>query len=245
MGGISNEQIEKAFRDIHDPDLLDNFVGVFPSDYLNKFINHTAMISNSGKYPFIIANTDDSQKAGTHWLSILDIEPKTDIFFFNSYGLNGLKHFIIQDDKAIIDKILVGIDKMDKTDNKITLCKVKFDLGACKGLTEDEIDSLSDTAKQFFYFVQSFGNKLKLRSFVNIWMVEDRLQDLKTSTCGVFQIYFYKNLFDSGEESKLSSESKLTKKTLETLLNEIFTLNDVDNELKINEFADEMNITVL
>ena len=134
---------------------------------------------------------------------------------------------------------------MDKTDNKITLCKVKFDLGACKGLTEDEIDSLSDTAKQFFYFVQSFGNKLKLRSFVNIWMVEDRLQDLKTSTCGVFQIYFYKNLFDSGEESKLSSESKLTKKTLETLLNEIFTLNDVDNELKINEFADEMNITVL
>ena len=103
---------------------------------------------------------------------------------------------------------------MDKTDNKITLCKVKFDLGACKGLTEDEIDSLSDTAKQFFYFVQSFGNKLKLRSFVNIWMVEDRLQDLKTSTCGVFQIYFYKNLFDSGEESKLSSESKLTKKLL-------------------------------
>ena len=183
MGGISNEQIEKAFRDINDSDLLDNFVGVFPSDYLNKFINHTAMISNSEKYPFIIANTDYSQKAGTHWLSI---------FFFDSYGLDGLKHFIIQDDKAIIDKILVGIDKMDRTDNKITLCKIKFDLGACKGLTEDKIDSLSNTARQFFYFVQNFGSKLKLRSFVNIWMVEDRLQDLKTSTCGVFQIYFYK-----------------------------------------------------
>ena len=66
MGGISNEQIEKAFRDINNPDLLDNFVGVFPSDYLNKFINHTGMISNSGKNPFIIANTDNSQKAGTH-----------------------------------------------------------------------------------------------------------------------------------------------------------------------------------
>ena len=76
-------------------------------------------------------------------------------------------------------------------------------------------------------------------------MVEDRLQDLKTSTCGVFQIYFYKNLFDLGEESKISSESKPTKNTVETLLNEIFTLNDVQNELKINEFADEMNITVL
>ena len=183
MGGISNGQIEKAFRDLGDPDLLDNFVGVFPSDYLNKFVNHAAMISNSGKYPFIIANTDDSQKNGTHWWSILDIEPKTDILFFDSYGLDGLKHFIIKDDTHIIDKILVGIDKMDRTDNKITLFKVKFNLGNCKDLTEDEIMSLSVTARQFFYFVQSFGNKLKLRSVVNIWMVEDRLQDLNTVVC--------------------------------------------------------------
>ena len=84
------------------------------------------------------------------------------------YGLDGLKHFIIQDDKAIIDEILVGKDKMDRNDNKITLCKIKFNLAACKELTEDKILSLSDTARQFFYFVQSFGNKLKLRSFVNI-----------------------------------------------------------------------------
>ena len=81
MGGISNIQIEKAFRDLDDPDLLDNFVGVFPSDYLNKFVNHAAMITDSGKCPFIIANTDDSEKDRTHWWSILDIEPKTDIFF--------------------------------------------------------------------------------------------------------------------------------------------------------------------
>ena len=53
-------------------------------------------------------------------------------FFFNSFGLEGLKHFIIQDDKRTIDKILVGIDKMDKSDQKITLCKIRFNLGACK-----------------------------------------------------------------------------------------------------------------
>ena len=224
---------------------MDNFVGVFPSDYLNKFVNHAAMINNSGKYPFIIANTDDSQKDGTHWWSILNIEPKTDFFFFDSYGLDGLKHFILQDGKAIIDKMLVEIDKMNRTDKKITLCKVKFSLSACKELTEDEILSLSDTARQFFYFVQSFGNKLKLRSFVNIWMVEDRLQDLKTSTCGIFQIYFYKNLFDPEEESKINGETRLTKKTVETLLNEIFTLDDVQNELKMNDLADDLNITIM
>ena len=80
MGGISNFQIEEAFKKIDDQDLLKNFVGVFPSNYMNKFINHVAMINDLGEFPFIIANTDESSKSGTHWWSILDIEPRTDIF---------------------------------------------------------------------------------------------------------------------------------------------------------------------
>ena len=172
MGGISNFQIEKAFKKIDDEDLLDNFVGVFPSNYMNKLINHAAMIEDSGKYPFIIANTDSADTPGEHWWNILDIEPRTDIFFFDSYGIEGLKHFIIQDDRPIVDQILIGIEKMDRTDNKITLCKVKFNLSACKNLTENEINSLSETARNFFYFIQAFGIKPKLRGFVNIWMVE-------------------------------------------------------------------------
>ena len=81
---------------------------------MNKFINHTAMISEKkGKHLFVIANTDSSEKDGMHWRSILDIEPKTDIFFFDSFGLDGLKHFIIQDDSNVIKKILFGRDKND------------------------------------------------------------------------------------------------------------------------------------
>ena len=118
MGRISNFQIEEAFKKIVDEDLLDNFVSVFPSNYMNKFINHAAMISDKGKYSFIIANADPSNKSGTHWWNILDIEPRNDIFFFDSFGLHGLKHFIIQDDKKITDKILLGIERMDRTDKK-------------------------------------------------------------------------------------------------------------------------------
>ena len=105
-------------------------------------------------------------KKSTHWWSILNIEPRNELFFFDSFGLEGLKQFIIQD-KKIIDKILVGIDQIDKSDQKITLCKIKFNLGACKELSRNEINSLSDTAREFFYFIQAFGIKLKLRSFVN------------------------------------------------------------------------------
>ena len=121
--GISNVQIENAIESIGDEDLNDNFVGVFPSNGMSKFINHSAMISSkNGKYPFVIANTDSSEKGGTHWWSILDIEPKTDIFFFDSFGIDGLKHFIVQDDRKIIKKILFGTEKMTRTDSKITLC---------------------------------------------------------------------------------------------------------------------------
>ena len=241
MGGISNFQIE-AFKKIDYQDLLSNFVPVFPSNYMIKFINHAALIEDSGKFPFIIANTDTSSKSGTHWWSILDIDPRTDIFFFDSYGIDRLKHFIIQDDKEIVDKILIGIEKMDRTENKITLSKIIFNLGACKQQSEDEILSLSETAKNFFYFLQAFRNKLKLRSFVNIWMVEDRLQDLKSATCGIFQIYFYENLFNPKENSKIQGETKLNKKTVETLLNEIFSMDDNENEIKMEGYADHLGV---
>ena len=196
------------------------------------------------KYPFIIANTDASNKKGTHWWNIINIEPRNDLFFFDSFGLDGLKHFITQDDKKIIDKILIGIEQMNKTDQKITLCKIKFNLGAYKELSKKEIDSLSDTARDFFYFIQAFGIKLKLRSFVNIWMVEDRIQDLDSATCGIFQLYFYENLFNPDKISKIQNESKLKKSTVETLLNELFSLDDRENEIKMEEYADELGVKI-
>ena len=126
---------------------------MFPSNYMNRFIDHASMISDKGKYPFIIANMDACNKPGVHWWSILDMEHRNDLFLFYSFGLDGLKHFNVQDDQPIVDKILLGIEQMTRTDNKITLCRVKFNLRACKNLTKTEIDSLSDTARNFFQFI--------------------------------------------------------------------------------------------
>ena len=71
--GISNFQIENAISNIGDDDLISNFVGVFPSNHMNKFINHAAMISaKEGRYPFVIANTDDSKKLTLFSLILLE-----------------------------------------------------------------------------------------------------------------------------------------------------------------------------
>ena len=101
---------------------------------------------------------------------------------------------------------------MTRTDNKITLVNIKFNLNACKNLSKKELDALSDTANNFFRFIQAFGNKLKLRDFVNIWMVEDRVQDLNSVTCGIFQIYFYNNLFNPDCDSNIQNKKCLNKK---------------------------------
>ena len=73
------------------------------------------------------------------------------------------------------------------------------------------LDALSDAATNLFHFVQVFGNKLKLRDFVNIWMIKDRVHDLKSVTCGIFQIHFYDNLFNSNESSKIQDKKRLNK----------------------------------
>ena len=65
--GISNFQIEKAPKDIDDPDINDKFVGVFPTNQMNRFIDYKiTVLEKKSKYPFIIANTDSSDKNGTH-----------------------------------------------------------------------------------------------------------------------------------------------------------------------------------
>ena len=76
-------------------------------------------------------------------------------------------------------------------------------------------------------------------------MVEDRVQDLNSVTCGVFQIYFYDNLFNTDENSKIQNKKRLNKKTIETSLSELFVLDDQEtNEATIKQYANEKNITV-
>ena len=134
---------------------------------------------------------------------------------------------------------------MTRTDNKITLCNIRFNLNAYKNLSKRELDALSGTTKDFFRFILPFGNKLKLRNFVNIWMVEDRVQDLNSMTCGIFQLYFYDNLSNPNENSKIQDKAKLNKRTIEILLNELFVLDDQDkNEETIRQYARNMGIVV-
>ena len=61
--------------------------------------------------PFFIANTDRSDKGGTHWWSIFDLSPASDFLLLHTFGTEGLKNFIIQEDKEMVEKVIKGIEK--------------------------------------------------------------------------------------------------------------------------------------
>ena len=73
-------------------------------------------------------------------------------------------------------------------------------------------------------------------------MLDDRLRDLTTDTCGIFQLYFYKNLFDPNSDFKILNHEFLTEKTVTTLLNENFLTNKETNEEEVKLFAKDNNL---
>ena len=109
---ILNVEIERIFNEIDNADLNNNFLGVFPSNKINKFISLKKMMVDR-KNPFLIANTDRTDKGGTNWWSILDISQASDILLMDSFGVFGLKNFIVQNNTKIVERIIKGIEKLD------------------------------------------------------------------------------------------------------------------------------------
>ena len=68
-------------------------------------------------------------------------------------------------------------------------------------MKEKSRQNLTDTAKDFFYLLSEFG-KLKKKE-IKIVLLDDQLQELTTDTCEIFQLYFYKNLFEPEVGSKI------------------------------------------
>ena len=238
MAGISNEAIEDFFEKVNDEDLKNNFIGVFPSNYINRFIYYHSIMKDRSKvkYPFIIMNTDRSDRAGTHWWSFLDLHQKKEIFLFDSFGFEGFKKLIIDNDRKVLNKVLFGL----KSDRKITLISVKFLMSEYEKIKDTK--QLKTTTQDLLHLMYEFGKLHNIEDEITVFSLDDQLQKIDTDTCGIFQVYFYYNLFNPFSDSSIIKHKVLTKHTIENLLNEIFSLNQEQNEKVIEQFAQQNNI---
>ena len=73
------------------------------------------------------------------------------------------------------------------------------------------------------HLINEFGKLHKVKNQVTLHFVDDQLQMIEKDTCGMYQLYFYVNLFNPLEDSSFVNEKILSKQTIEKLLNEILT----------------------
>ena len=161
------------------------------------------------------------------------------MFLFDSLGFTGFKEFIIDNDLNIVDKPLYNVNKFNKNDDKINLINLKFleyeyDRIERKGV----LSKLTDTVKDLFLLLSKFSKYHNVKE-MTLYAVDDQLQETTSDTCGIFQLYFYKNLFDPLEDSQIIEHEKLTKQTIEKILNEIFSRDKASNEEKMEDFKEE------
>ena len=178
-------------------------MGTYSIDSITKYINFYEIIKRrNGKYPFAIFNTDKENEPGVHWWSFMDIHPKNNLFLFDSFGIEGFKLFIVDNDQDIINELLYNYQKFEsKSSQKLKLCTMKFCVETWQKMSQKTKDQLTDTAQNFFHLLEQFA-KLKKTHCMNILILENQIQDLVSPNCGQFQLYFYKNLYDPDEKVK-------------------------------------------
>ena len=185
-------------------------------------------------------NTDRSDKNGTHWWSFLDLHPKKEIFLFDSFGFTGLKKFIIDNDEKLINKVLFNLKKFNKNDRKITLISLTFSMGQYEKIKD--LNELRTTTQDLLHLIYEFGKLHAVKDEINVFSLDDQLQKIETDTCGIFQLYFYYNLFNPLATSSIIEHTVLSKNAVEKLLNEIFSLDKEANEKTVTQFALKHNI---
>ena len=218
-------------------------MGTYSIDSITKYINFYEIIRHRNtKYPFAVFNTEKESEPGKQWWSFLDIHPKNNLFLFDSFGLEGFKLFDVDNDKQIINDLLFNFKRCEsKSNKKLTLCNMKFCVETWQKNAAKNKKSFNRNCTKSFYLLGQFAKLIKSQC-MNIIILENAVQNLLSATCGSFQLYFYKNLFDPYERSKILNCQRLTKNTLQITVNEIFSTDLDENEYLIKKFNEEYDL---
>lgn len=128
------------------------------------------------------------------------------------------------------------LEKFKQVDNTMTLVETKFSRIEHKKIAKKELGKLKTAARDLLHFVNKFGKFHNVRDAISIYGLHDQIQKTEIDTWIIFQLLFYKNLFTPSFESLIVNDEKLTKNTVQKLLNEIFKLDKVANKNKMEMF---------
>ena len=75
------------------------------------------------------------------------------LLLFDSLGLTGFKYFIVDNDETTIHKLLYNFSSCKVKEEKLTLCSLELSLIGLEKLKHSEKEKLTDTAQNFFPFI--------------------------------------------------------------------------------------------
>ena len=90
--------------------------------------------------------------------------------------------------------------------------------------------------------MNEWRKKHGLKDNIIVRLIDNQLQMIEKETCGMYQIYFYVNLFKPSENSTIINKKILKKRTIEKFLNEVLSTDRQVNENRIEQFTEESDI---
>ena len=94
----------------------------------------------------------------------MNISSKSGLSLFDSFAIAELKEIMAKEDKKITNKVLKGIEKMDRIDQKLTSQRLKFSMQGYKKLTNNKMLTFLETVKDFVHVLESFGKNENIKS---------------------------------------------------------------------------------
>ena len=105
----------------------------------------------------------------------------------------GLKNFVIQSDRKMINRILFGTEKIKKRDKYALSVGIKFSIPNYSKFTQKKLTNLSATARDLLNFIKEFGKLHNIRDEVTVHFVGDQLLKhtlVVFSSCFAWRTYF-------------------------------------------------------
>ena len=121
----------------------------------------------------------------------------------------------------------------EKKDNIISLISLKFSILDYEKLNKKLLSDLSTTVIDLFHLINAFRKPYNIQDEVTVYLVDNQLQEAETDTCGTFQLYFCKSLFQLLPNSRILDDKNVSKNTISRVLNEMFSLDKPANEPKV------------
>ena len=106
------------------------------------------------QYLILTKKTNQVFIGGVLWTFI----QKNNLFLFDSFGLEGFKLFIVNNDQQIINQLLYNFKKCEsKTNQKLQLCVMKFCDETWQKMSQKTKDQRTDTAQNFFHLLEQLN----------------------------------------------------------------------------------------